>query len=376
MGRDERGFSLMLVTTWLTRAGAETQVKDLACEHARRGARVVVVSLRDPEAFVPELTDAGVQVVSLGMSRGVADPRGVVRLARAVRRFRPDVVHSHMVHANLLSRVTRLFCHMPVLVCTAHNTNEGGRWREWMYRLTDRLADVTTNVSRAGVERYIQVGAVPVGRIRYMTDGIDTSRFHTDRARHERLRASLGFPDGFVFLVAARLEPAKGIDVLLHALSLMHVHRNDVTVLIAGDGSQRAKLEAQASTLGLGPEIVRFLGSRDDVPDLMEAADALVLPSRWEGLGMVLLEAALSLLPVVATNVGGIPEIVRDRDTGFLVPPDDPEALACAMAHIVTLTPDQRLAMGRSGRHIVEESYALPSVVDQWEQLYADFDRH
>ncbi len=127
MAGDERRLALMLVTTWLTRAGAETQVKDLACEHARRGARVTVVSLREPEAFVPELTRAGVHVVSLGMHRGVADLRGIVRLARAVRRFRPDIVHSHMVHANLLSRVTRLFCQMPVLVCTAHNIDEGGR---------------------------------------------------------------------------------------------------------------------------------------------------------------------------------------------------------------------------------------------------------
>jgi len=369
-------LSLMLVVTWLTRAGAETQVKDLACEHARRGARVMVVSLRDPEAFVPELIGAGVQVVSLGMFRGVADPRGVFRLVHVVHGFHPDVVHSHMVHANLLSRVARLFCHMPVLVCTAHNTNEGGRWREWMYRVTDRLADVTTNVSRAGVERYVRVGAAPAGRIRLMPDGVDVSRFDSRRTRHEILRASLGFPESFVFLAAARLEPAKGIDVLLQALSLMPAHEEDVAVLIAGDGSQRVKLEAQASALGLGAESVRFLGLRDDVPDLMEAADALVLPSRWEGLGVVLLEASLSLLPVVATNVGGIPEVVRDGVTGFLVPPDDPEALAHAMARVVALTPEERTSMGMRGRTTVIESCALQNVVSQWERLYAETASH
>jgi len=336
----------------------------------------MVVSLREPEAFVQELTDVGVQVVSLGMRKGVADFRGVVRLARAVHEFRPDVVHSHMVHANLLSRVTRLFCRMPVLVCTAHNTIEGGRWREWMYRLTDGLADVTTNVSRAAVERYVRIGAAPAGRIRWVPDGVDLSRFHNDRTRHELLRASLGFPECFVFLVAARLEWAKGIDVLLQALSLMQVRDNSMAVLIAGEGSQRGRLEAQVSTLGLGAEVVRFLGSRDDVPDLMQAADALVLPSRWEGLGVVLLEAAASLLPVVATDVGGIPEIVRDGSTGFLVPPDDPEALARAMFHVATLTLDQRTAMGRSGRRIVEEHYSLPVIVDRWEALYAEFIHH
>lgn len=209
-----------------------------------------------------------------------------------------------------------------------------------------------------------------------MPDGVDVSRFDSGRTRHETLRASLGFPDRFVFLVAARLEPAKGIDVLLQALTLMRAHEDDVAVLIAGDGSQRVKLEAQASSLGLDAESVRFLGLRDDVPDLMEAADALVLPSRWEGLGVVLLEAALSLIPVIATNVGGIPEIVRDGVTGFLVPPEDPEALAHAMARVVALTPDQRTAMGMRGRTTVVESYSLENVVSQWERLYSEIASH
>jgi glycosyltransferase involved in cell wall biosynthesis len=370
MNGGERKFSLMLVTTWLTRAGAETQVKDLACEHARRGARVMVVSLRDPEAFVPELSDAGVQVVSLGMSRGVADPRGLVRLGRAVHGFRPDVVHSHMVHANLLSRVTRLFCRMPVLVCTAHNTNEGGRWREWVYRVTDRLADVTTNVSRAGVERYIRVGAAPAGRIRWIPNGVDVGRFERGPATRDAVRTALHVADAFVFLAVGRLERAKGFDVLLQALSLVRTRNDNMAVLIAGDGSQRAKLDAQASSLGLGAGIVRFLGTRDDVPDLMAAADGLVLPSRWEGLPMVLLEASSACLPVVATDVGGNAEVVVDRVTGFLVPSDDEEALAAAMVRIANLSAEERHEMAKRARQLVQKWYSLSAVVDTWLDLY------
>jgi glycosyltransferase involved in cell wall biosynthesis len=376
MGQDERHLALMFVTTWLTRAGAETQVKDLACEHAHRGARVMVVSLRDPEAFVPELTDVGVQVVSLGMPKGVADPRGVVRLARAVRMFRPDVVHSHMVHANLLARVTRLFCHMPVLICTAHNTNEGGPWREWMYRVTDRLADVTTNVSKAGVERYLRIGAAPAGRIRWVPNGVDTRRFEKSPGDRSDVRAALGVNDVFVFLAVGRLERAKGFDVLLQALSLVQTQMSNVIVLIAGDGSERVKLCAQASDLGLGAGIVRFLGVRDDIPDLMAAADGFVLPSRWEGLPLVLLEAASACLPVVATNVGGNGEVTVDQVTGLLVPADDAEALGAAMMHVATLMADQRTSMGRRGRRIVEAGYSLQSVVNKWEQLYDEAAHH
>jgi glycosyltransferase involved in cell wall biosynthesis len=371
MNGGERKFSLMLVTTWLTRAGAETQVKDLACEHARRGARVMVVSLRDPEAFVPELTDAGVQVVSLGMSRGVADPRGLVRLGRAVHGFRPDVVHSHMVHANLLSRVTRLFCRMPVLVCTAHNVDEGGRWRERLYRLTDRLADVTTNVSKAGVERYIRVGAAPAGRIRWIPNGVDVGRFERGPATRDAVRTALHVADAFVFLAVGRLERAKGFDLLLEALSLVCTQNENMVVLIAGDGSQRAMLDAQVSGLGLDGGIVRFLGVRNDVPDLMAAADALVLPSRWEGLPMVLLEAASACLPVVATNVGGNSEVVVDQVTGLLVPPDDEEALSGGIVRMTGLSSEERHEMGMRARRLVQERYSLNAVVDTWLDLYA-----
>ena len=369
-------FSLMLVVTWLARAGAEIQVKDLACEHARRGARVMVVSLREPEALVPELTAAGVEVVSLGMSKGVADPRGVPRLARQVRRFRPDIVHSHMVHANLLSRVTRLFCHMPVLVCTAHNVDEGGRRREWMYRLTDHLADVTTNVSQAGVDRYVRVGAVPAGRILLMPNGVDTHAFAASQEQRVAMRTSLGLGREFVFLSLVRLEIVKGVDTLLLAMERVVQDCPDVILLIAGEGSQRLPLECMLAQLDLCRNKVVFLGLRKDTAELMAASDALVLPSRMEGLPMVLLEAASSGLPVVATDVGGSSEAVRDGDTGYLVPPDDPDALARAMVCIATSPGSERSAMGRRGRRLVEEHFSLGRTVDRWEEIYARYGRH
>jgi glycosyltransferase involved in cell wall biosynthesis len=147
---------------------------------------------------------------------------------------------------------------------------------------------------------------------------------------------------------------------------------SNVIVLIAGDGSERVKLCAQASDLGLGAGIVRFLGVRDDVPDLMATSDALVLPSRWEGLPMVLLEAASAGLPVVATDVGGNAEVVVDQETGLLVPPDDEAALSDAMVRVASLSAEGRHQMGRRARQLVQERYSLHAVVDAWMDLYAD----
>jgi glycosyltransferase involved in cell wall biosynthesis len=240
-----------------------------------------------------------------------------------------------------------------------------------MYRVTDRLADVTTNVSKAGVERYLRIGAAPAGRMLWVPNGIDVNRFEASPAVRDAVRTALHVSGEFVFLAVGRLERAKGFDVLLQALSIVHTQANNVAVVIAGDGSQRATLEARASALGLGSELVRFLGVRDDVPDLMAASDAFVLPSRWEGLPMVLLEAASSGLPIVASAVGGNAEVVVDQETGFLVAPDDEEALGRAMVRMAELPVDERQRMGMRGRRLVRERYGLNAVVDTWLELYA-----
>lgn len=369
----EGQLSLMLVTTWLSRAGAETQVKDLACELVRRGARVMVVSLRRPDAFVDELHTAGVEVVSLDMTPGVPDVRGIVRLALQVHRFKPDVVHSHMVHANLLARVTRVFCRMRVLVCTAHNIREGGRWRELAYGLTDGLADVTTNVSGAALDRYMRIGAVSRRKARLVPNGIDIERLAVLGTSRDRMRGSLNVGDEFVFLAALRLEWVKGVDALLEAVAAVHRQQPDVRLIIAGDGSLRADLERLASSLGLDDGTVRFIGLRTDVPQLMSACDALVLPSRWEGLPMVLLEAAALGLPVVATGVGGNTEIVKDGKNGFVVPPNDAGSLAKAMLQMLRSTPAERGRMGDWARSFVRGRYSLDAVVDTWEGIYQEY---
>ena len=155
---------VLLVSTSLMGGGAERQVFLLARGLRAHGHAVAVVSMLTPENYVPELEALGVPVSDLGMRRGVPDPRALARLAGVVRRWRPDVVHSHMVHANLLARLARLLAPVPVEVSTAHNLTEGARWREIAYRLTDPLCTLTTNVCRACVARYVRVGAAPDAR--------------------------------------------------------------------------------------------------------------------------------------------------------------------------------------------------------------------
>jgi len=364
-------WQIVFLITGLAYGGAETQLVNLVTSLKKRGWEVRVVSMLSPQAFTEELKEAGIPILTLNMRRGVADPRAVFRLVKILREWKPDIVHSHMVHANLLARVVRIFCKIPVLISTAHSINEGGRWREVAYRLTDPLADLTTNVSRAAVERYIRVGAAPKNKIRFMPNGIDTTKFKPNKAAGQRLRNELGVVNYFVWLAVGRFEEAKDYPNMLRAFSMIVSKKTDVVLLLVGQGSLMEEVKKIASELNLEDK-VQFLGVRRDVPDLMNAADAYVMSSAWEGMPMVLLEAGACGLPVVATDVGGNSEVVLNGKTGFIVPPRNPETLAQAMEKMMALPKEKRLEMGKAGRAYIEANYSLEHVVDQWEALYME----
>lgn len=359
--------SIVFLITALGLGGAETQVVRLATGLAERGWQVSVVSMVPKAHNAEALEQRGVPVFSLNMLPGFPDPRGVLALVRYLRQHRPTILHAHMVHANLLARVVRLLAPVKVVISTAHNIDEGGRWRELAYRLSDPLTNLTTQVSQAGLERYVQVGAVAANKIRFVPNGINTAEFRPDPLERLRLRDELGLGQDFVWLAAGRLTEAKDYPNLLEAFQ--KVQQRDSRLLIGGTGELLEPLKTLAQNLGIA-ERVGFLGLRKDMPSLMNAADGFVLSSAWEGLPMVLLEASACGLPMVATDVGGNREAVHQGVTGFLVPPKDSTRLASAMSKLMALPPSQRRQMGEAARKFVQESYSLESVLSQWEAIY------
>lgn len=362
---------VVLLTTNLARGGAETQVAMLALSLSRRGWPVSVVSLLDPSAFQAELSAAGVHLHSLGMQPGRPNPLAVARLAVILRELRPSVLHSHMFHANLLARLMSLAFPAPLIVSTLHSMAEssrhstGTRWRDWLYRATDPLADATVAVCQAVAERHAAAGAARRGKLRVIPNGVDTEQFRPDAAARDRLRGELGVGDEFVWLAAGRMMWKKDYPTMLRAAGRLGAG----ILLIAGAGPLEAELAALARELRVG---ARFLGPREDLPALMNAADGLVLSSVVEGLPMVLLEAAASGLPCVTTDAGGAREAVLDGQTGFVAPCGNPEALAAAMARLVELPGAARQEMGRAARHLALAHFDMGPVTSQWEQLYRE----
>jgi glycosyltransferase involved in cell wall biosynthesis len=363
---------ILLLSTSMGMGGADKLILTAARAMQAHGHDVQIVSLTELGPMGVEARELGIPTESLKMPRGVPDPRGMLRLITLVRSWRPDVVHSHMVHANLMARVLRLFVRIPVLISTIHNIYEGGRLLMAGYQLSNGLVDHITIVSEAAAERFVRERIVPRELLTVVPNGVDIDLFRNvpPETRHS-LRHSLALDQEFVWLAVGRFEIAKDYPTMLRAFAAVREREPQSVLLLVGRGSLREETGALAAELGLGSS-VRFLGVRQDVPEVMSAADGYVMSSAWEGMPMVLLEAAAAALPIVATNVGGNGEVVRDNESGYLVPPREPAALADAMRRLMHLAAAERRLMGSRGREHVRIHYGLDRVAEDWERLYAD----
>ena len=200
-------------------------------------------------------------------------------------------------------------------------------------------------------------------------NGVATATYERDPGARLRTRAMLGAGDGFIWLAVGRLTEAKDYPMMLNAFaSLLPTHQG-ARLWIAGQGEAADAIAGRISAAGLNDRVT-LLGPRSDVPALMQAADAYVLSSAWEGLPMVLLEAGASGLPIVATDVGGTREAVLDGETGLVCPPGDSDALTAAMTRLMDLEPSERIAMGEAGRAHIRRTFDLDAVADRWAHIY------
>ena len=350
----ERGFS-----------GGEVQVFLLIEGLARRG--------HDNLLLCPPGSGAAAQAAERGIAtctvpmRGDLDVTAVWRLAQALRAAAVDLVHLHTGRAAWLGSLAARRAGVPALVTRRMDRAIEPGWRTQLIyeRLTRRAVAISPAVADC-----LAAGGVPRARIALIPSAVDPARLRSlgDRGA---TRAALGAAAAdVVFLTLSALVPRKGVDVLLEALA--HLARQGVRphAWVAGDGPQRAALEAQAAGLGLAGA-VRFLGRRADVGDLLAACDVFALPARREGLGVAALEAMAAGRPVVASAVGGLGEAVIDGRTGLLVAPGDAAALATALRRLVS-EPALRAALGAAGPARVAEGFLPEQMVAAYERLYRD----
>lgn len=346
--------------------GAEKVVTALADALVSKGHEVLIVYLTGEAVVLP--ANASIKLTNLGMVSKMDAVSAFFKLKRLIQEFQPDVVHSHMFHANILARIVRLVTPISRLISTVHSSNEGGKLRMLAYRLTDALADISTIVSEEAVESFIKANASRLGRIIAVHNGISTAEFSFNTDIRTRLRRDLLVDDNCQLILAVgRLQEAKDYPNLLNAIARISDNCIHFKLCIVGEGPLRGGLEALAIELGLADR-VQFLGTRHDVADIMCAADVFVLSSAWEGFGLVVAEAMACERIVVATDCGGVREVVGKA--GYLVKPKDAKALAQMLATALQLPALQRASLGRDARMRVIDKFSLDAAVESWMRIY------
>lgn len=302
------------------------------------------------------------------------DWRGMAATWARLRRIKPQVLHIHHVWPaadRYLSWIAGA-AGVPHVVVTEHITGESHSGPQRALKRNElRQADAVTAVCGAVVDSLVRDYGVERARVRVVPNGADLPDEEIERPAARQLRDQLGAgPFRPLWVCPARLERQKGHAVMLDALARVRERGLDFVAVMAGDGSLRADLERRAQAVGLGDH-VRFAGQVDPVGPLLQAADACVLPSLWEGLPLSLLEALARGRPVIASRVGGVPDAVEDGVTGRLVPAGDVEALAAALEDFHR-HPDPARRMGLNGAERVAAEFTWPRVVESFEEVYDD----
>ncbi len=356
-----------LVITDLDVGGAERALVSLATGLDRRRWLPNVVNLSGSGALVEPLEASGISVESLNVDRR-RPVQAIAKLASALRRSNPRLVQSFLFHANLATKLAAPWAGRPWVVGGLRVAERQQAWHLTFDRLTSRLSTGSVCVSE-GVRRFsLEVGRLDPGRLVTIPNGVNVSAIDCEIASD---RANLGVPpDAFLTLYVGRLDPQKGLGFLLEAAAKVAQIRPDWHLVVAGDGPLRDSLRSQAETFPSLSDRVHWLGRRDDVPSLLKSADLLILPSLWEGMPNVVLEAMAAGLAVVATKVEGTEDLVIPEQTGWLVPPSDSEALAQTLLEAAN-DRDRLQRFGEAARARVEAQFTPARVVEAYEQLWA-----
>jgi glycosyltransferase involved in cell wall biosynthesis len=269
-----------------------------------------------------------------------------------------------------LAAVVGRLSRTPIIIATRHNVDIGGKLREWINRWARKLCDMVITVSKEVYEAELERSGTVPSRVALIRNGVQVDDFAATERPHLEMTAREWDIDGNTTVIGtlARFHKQKGHSYLLEAMTRVQTQRPGTRALLVGDGPLRPEMEAKAGELDLS-ETVIFTGIRRDVPEILALLDVFVLPSLWEGLPVALLEAMAAGLPVVATRVGGVPEVVIDGVTGLLVPPRDPEALSETILRLLQDS-DLRHRMGQAGQERVREHFSVDQMIRKTEALY------
>lgn len=360
---------LLQITHDLDLGGLQQVIYNLCRTLDRSRFDISVLCLRTKGLFASDVEALGIPVYLLEKKERGPDYFAFRKVAKLLRELRIDVIHTHNTQPFFDGTLGAILAGVRTVIHTDHARAFPDKTRymvaEWaMSQYAYRVVGCSEHTSQQ-LMRYEKISARKIVTI---PNGIDGSRFDLTIDRQAK-RRELGIHEkGSVIGLAVRLSDQKGITFLLKAMPRILARHPDTTLLIAGDGDLKMDLEREAKELGIASRVT-FCGPRKDIPELLKLLDLYVLPSKWEGLPMVILEAMAAGCPIVATDVGGNSSAVVDGVTGALVPPQDPGALADAVIRLLD-SPDLIQTYAANGKQRFQERFSAQIMARQYERLY------
>lgn len=356
-------MKIVHVITGLGMGGAERVVCDLSDYLSSKGNEVLLIYLYGEANILP---GKNVKVIKLDIFKLIPSLMKAIKL---IKQYKPDLVHSHMFHANIFSRMLRLFCPGLKIINTAHSGNEGNKARMTLYRITNFLSDGFYSVSKQAVLDFENKGAVKRNCMKFVLNGVNTNRYvYSDTAR-DKIRQSLQLNDEvYMILSVGSLRDAKDVYTAIESAKLLKEQYNtNFKWFVVGDGPLYNELDKKLTRDELHEYFV-FLGTKNNISEYYSAADLFVSSSKWEGFGLAIAEAMACKLPIVATSTGGATEIVRcDQD---LVPVAAPSLLAETISNKIKSglcsTRDQ------NNREHILKNFSLEASCEKWIEAYIE----
>jgi glycosyltransferase involved in cell wall biosynthesis len=360
---------ICFLITGLGMGGAENQVQILAQNFGKLNFHVSVISLIsiDGSVIAQELTGNGIAVYSLGLPRGKLTLSGLKTFLSLIRHLKPDVLHSHMIHANILSRMIRLISRKIRIINTAHSINEGTGLIIQLYSKTNFLAHFCSQVSLEGYEKYIREKIFSKANSQYIPNAIENTDMTQNRKRTQNLRFTE--MDKINLICVARLDEVKNHANLINAIFSLQSKFPGIRLNLVGDGVLKDSLKEQVKHLNLENQVF-FLGVRRNIPQLLNESDAFILVSHWEGMPMSLLEAASLKLPIVATNVGGIQSFLDEGRCGFLIPYPSVKDIADSLDRFFHESADERENRAQNAYVKIQNDFGVKKIVKFWGDIY------
>jgi glycosyltransferase involved in cell wall biosynthesis len=332
-----------------------------------------ICSLKEKGQIARDAETAGIEVHCLTMADGeqamgwISSLVALFRLTRYLIKIRPTIVHSFLFRANIISRVGAFLARVPLVISSVRVMGGEKDYYHTVERVTSCMVDHYITVSDSVKEYLIEKGTIPPEKITTIYNGVALNGLTPEGEGGSPDLLGVESNDS-VILAVGRLHRQKGYDYLIRAIATVKREVPSVKLLIAGEGEEENDLKNLVKSLDLSKEVI-LTGLCREVEKLLNFTELFVLPSLWEGMPNAVLEAMAAAKPVVATRVGGVPELVMDGETGILVPPEDSESLARAIVGLLRNTA-QANSMGNAGRKRVQEHFSLREMVTKTDSLY------